>query len=251
MRTSLEVVPRSAAALLAAVQLIRNRYPGIDTVNVPDLANCELRSTAAVALIEGRIEHRIPHLRARDFDAASVASLLAELRQLALREVIVIAGDKRGAADPDNGFEPTALIRRLAGDLPDLTIYAAIDPHRYRDDTALALNIEQKLAAGAAGFFTQPLFALRDLERVAPLLHGAPVFWGLSPIASAATAGYWERVNNVEFPGDFEPTLKWSQSFALRFLSEVAARGDNAYLMPIKVAIEDYLAPLEGRFASR
>jgi methylenetetrahydrofolate reductase (NADPH) len=231
------------------VQLVRDRYPGIDTINVPDLANCELRSVDAVALIEGRIAHRIPHLRARDFNTTSVSMLADRLRHRSIREVIVIAGDKRGAAEPADGFEPTTLIRRLARIVPNLVIYAAIDPHRYRDDAALAANIEQKLDAGATGFFTQPLFALRDLERAGPLLRGAPVFWGLSPVVSAASRGYWERVNHVEFPADFEPTLKWSQSFALRFLSEVAARGDNAYLMPIKVDIERYLAPLEARFA--
>jgi methylenetetrahydrofolate reductase (NADPH) len=249
MRTSLEVVPRSAAALFAAIELIRNRYPGIDTVNVPDLANCELSSIDAVTLIVGRIPHRIPHLRARDFDVSSAPALAERLRLCSIDEVIVIAGDTRSANDTGAGFEPTALMQFLADRLPNLRIYAAIDPHRYRDDGALAANIAQKRAAGAAGFFTQPLFTLRDIERVGPLLQGATVFWGLSPVVSAASRAYWERVNRVAFPADFVPTLKWNQAFALRLLSEAAARGDNAYLMPIKVDIDSYLAPLEARFA--
>ena len=68
MRTSLEIVPRSAAELSAAVDLIATRYPRIDTVNVPDLATCELRSIDAVEHIRDRVLHRIPHLRACDFD---------------------------------------------------------------------------------------------------------------------------------------------------------------------------------------
>jgi methylenetetrahydrofolate reductase (NADPH) len=246
MRTSLEVVPRSAAELVAAVDLIRSRYPGIDTVNVPDLATCQLGSVDAVTLLAGRIAHRIPHLRARDFDAATAPALAERLQQRGIDEVIVIAGDKRTTNDA-GGFEPTTLIRFLADRLPNLGIYAAIDPHRYRDDQTLAANIAEKRAAGVAGFFTQPLFALRDIDRVAPLLQGATVFWGLSPVVSAASRAYWERVNRVAFPPDFAPTLKWNQSFALRLLSEAAARGDNAYLMPIKVDIATYLAPLEAR----
>jgi methylenetetrahydrofolate reductase (NADPH) len=247
MRTSLEVVPRSAAELIAAVELVQSRFPGIDTVNVPDVATCELGSVDAVTLIAGRIPHRIPHLRARDFNSAT-AQLLAERLQLrGIDEVIVIAGDKRNMHDPD-GFEPTALIRFLADRLPNVAIYAAIDPHRYRDDNALAANIGQKRDAGVSGFFTQPLFTLRDVERIEPLLQRATVFWGLSPVVSAASRAYWQRVNLVEFPPDFVPTLKWNQAFALRLLSEAAVRGDNAYLMPIKVDIASYLAPLEARF---
>ena len=41
MRTSLEIVSRSAAELSAAVNLITTRYPRIDTVNVPDPATCD------------------------------------------------------------------------------------------------------------------------------------------------------------------------------------------------------------------
>jgi methylenetetrahydrofolate reductase (NADPH) len=76
-------------------------------------------------------------------------------------------------------------------------------------------------------------------------------FWGSSPVVSPKSQRYWEAVNGVWFPGGFSPALKWNHAFALRFLSEVADRGDNAYLMPIKVDIERYLTPLESKFAIR
>ena len=111
MRTSLEIVPHSTADLDAAVALIQARYPRIDTVNVPDRANCDLRSTDAVHHLRGRIAHRIPHLRSCDFDETSVDGLLEVLIARDIDEVIVVAGDK---ADTAHGFEPTALIRALA-----------------------------------------------------------------------------------------------------------------------------------------
>ena len=249
MRTSLEIVPRSAADLNTAVELIATRYPRIDTVNVPDLANCELRSIDAVDRIRDRIAHRIPHLRACDFDESSAIELIELLSARGIDEVIVVAGDRRADAPLRTGFEPIAMIRFLAAHASRVSIYAALDPHRYRDDVALASNIQQKLEAGVSGFFSQPLFDLRDLDRCAPLLGNATTFWGLSPVVSDRSQRYWQQVNGVRFPPAFAPTLNWNQTFALRFLSEIADRGANAYLMPIKVDIERYLAPLEARFA--
>jgi methylenetetrahydrofolate reductase (NADPH) len=250
MRTSLEIVPRTGAELDAAVTLIANRYPGIDTVNVPDRPSCALTSLDAVNHIRGRIPQRIPHLRACDFSEPAAIELIHRLAALAIDEVIVIAGDRAADADRKVGFEPSTLIRFIANHAPGARVYAALDPHRYDDDGALAGNIEQKLAAGAAGFFTQPLFDLNDLDRCRPLLHGTTTFWGLSPVVSPRSQRYWQHVNGVRFPAGFAPTLKWNHAFALRLLSEIAAHGDNAYLMPIKVDIDSYLAPLEARFVS-
>jgi methylenetetrahydrofolate reductase (NADPH) len=234
--------------LRAAVDLITTRYPRIDTVNVPDLATCELRSIDAVEHIRDRVAHRIPHLRACDFDESSAIGLIALLHARGIDEVIVVAGDPRGGATR-TGLEPSAMIRFLAVHAPRLSVYAALDPHRYRDDGALADNVEQKRNAGVTGFFTQPLFDLNDLDRCAPLLVDTPTFWGLSPVVSDRSQRYWQQVNGVRFPSGFAPTLQWNQTFALRFLSEIANRGGNAYLMPIKVDIQRYLEPLESRFA--
>jgi methylenetetrahydrofolate reductase (NADPH) len=249
MRTSLEIVPRSGAELHATVELITTRYPRIDTVNIPDLANCELNSVDAVRRIGTAVAHRIPHLRSHDFDERSAERLAATLTASGIDEVVVVAGDRRSDPSPPDALAPCAMIRILGAHTPHLSIYAALDPHRYRDDAALASNVDQKLAAGAAGFFTQPLFDLRDVDRCARLLGGATTFWGLSPVVSDRSQRYWQRVNRVQFPTGFVPTLTWNHTFALRLLSEIAALGGNAYLMPIKVDIERYLAPLEARFA--
>ena len=117
MRTSLEIVPRSPADLDAAIALIAARYPRIDTVNVPDRPNCELRSTDAVEQIRGRIAHRIPHLRACDFNESSATALIDTLAARGIDEVIGVAGDR---ADQANGFEPAAMSRFLTTHAPTL-----------------------------------------------------------------------------------------------------------------------------------
>ena len=233
----------------AAVDLIATRYPRIDTVNVPDLATCELRSVDAVEHIRDRVAHRIPHLRACDFDESSAIGLIALLDARGIDEVIVVAGDRRPDT-PRGGFEPGAMIRFLAAHAPHLSVYAALDPHRYRDDAALAANIEQKRAAGACGIFYATAVRsgrsrpLRAVARAMRPPSGASARW--SPIAASVIGS----VSTVcSFRPEFAPSLNWNQAFALRFLSEVAERGGNAYLMPIKVDIERYLAPLEARFA--
>ena len=140
MRTSLEIVPHGTADLDAALDLIAARYPRIDTVNIPDRSNCDLRSIDAVHHIRGRIAHRIPHLRACDFDESSAGALIEAINNRGIDEVIVIAGDK---ADAAQGFEPTALIRIPgAPRYPRLSVYAALDPHRYADDASLARNVD-------------------------------------------------------------------------------------------------------------
>jgi methylenetetrahydrofolate reductase (NADPH) len=240
MRTSIEIVPRDRTTLREEVGALTRQFPGIDTVNLPDVARAELSSCEAAGLIARIIPHRIVHLRSRGTSNKDLPALIQRLRQANVTETIVIAGDPR--ADDNGGLMPTELIRALHKE--GFRAYAALDPYHYAKADNLRRNVDEKLAAGAAGFFTQPLFTLSMLDRCANLLPSTTVFWGLSPITTQHSQAYWERINNVHFPADFEPTLAWSQRFALRCLSEIAARGDNAYLMPIKVDVAEYLAPI-------
>ena len=73
------------------------------------------------------------------------------------------------------------------------------------------------------------------------MLDGFTVYWGVSPIQSAASQSYWERKNHVVFPKDFRPTLDWSIAFARGVRAMAAERGDNIYLMPIKANLTAYL----------
>jgi methylenetetrahydrofolate reductase (NADPH) len=240
VRISIELVPRTAAQLLADAGRVVARYPRIATLNLPDAARFELDSIAAAARLHGVVSHRIPHLRARAFTAASAESLIERLAAAQIREAIVVAGDEQNGTAAHAPFTPVELIRFLRTHAPWLATYAALDPHRLKGD-ALAANVDAKRAAGVTGFFSQPLYELEDLERCTPLMGALPVFWGLSPVTTLRTQRYWENVNGVRFPADFEPTLGWSHTFGRRVMTEVAARGHHLYLMPITVDVTTYL----------
>ena len=247
MRTSLEIVPRSLAELDAAISLIAARYPRIDTVNVPDRPNCDLRSTDAAHHIRGRIAHRIPHLRACDFDESSAPLLIEALTGREIDEVIVVAGDKAARGERLRTDSLDSLYRdsrrepvRLRGARPaSVSRRFGADSQRSAEARSRRMRILHTTAVRPARH--RPLFG--------QLLGDATTFWGLSPVVSDRSQRYWQQVNSVRFPSEFVPTLNWNQRFALRFLSEIADRGGNAYLMPIKVDIERYLAPLAARFA--
>ncbi|MFT8991396.1 MAG: methylenetetrahydrofolate reductase, partial [Gluconobacter albidus] len=55
---------------------------------------------------------------------------------------------------------------------------------------------------------------------------------------------YWERMNHVIFPRDYDGTLDGNIAFARRMLAVVTAKNDNAYLMPLKVDLASYLGAL-------
>jgi 5,10-methylenetetrahydrofolate reductase len=242
-RLSLELVPRSPASVAADLETMAARFPGIDTVNIPDLLRFELRSWEACGQARERLARAIPHLRAMDFAPDAVGPLLAQLDRHGLREVLVVRGDP--PQEPGRPVYPTRaeeLIAALKRARPSLTVYAALDPYRSgaRDELEL---VRRKGEAGANGFFSQPFFDLRLLEVWAELLAGQEVYWGLTPVVGPRARRYWETKNRAFFPADFVPELAWSRGFAARALAWARERGTNLYFMPIRV---DLVAWLDG-----
>ena len=124
--------------------------------------------------------------------------------------------------------------------MPDLKVYAGIDPYRSGIKNELDY-VKRKLYAGVEGFFTQPFFDLRLMEIYHDLLAGLDVFWGISPVMSARSKDYWANLNNAIFPPDFEPTLAWNRNFARQAL-EFGQRTDSSlYYMPIRIDLAEYL----------
>ncbi len=134
----------------------------------------------------------------------------------------------------------TDVIRKFREELPGIRVYAGIDQYRGSLQQE-RYRIRRKLQAGAAGFFTQPFFDRRFLEIYADMLDGLEVYWGASPVQSAASQSYWELKNHVVFPKDFTPTLEWSIGFARDLREFAEKRGGNVYLMPIKANLAAYL----------
>jgi methylenetetrahydrofolate reductase (NADPH) len=238
---SIELVPRNAEALNRDLQQVREHFPAIDTINIPDLLKFSLRSWEACAQARQLFPHAIPHLRAIDFDLGKPFPLMETLRQRGIDSVLVINGDQ--PQDMSRRVFRTSsvdLIRAIKAQMPDLKVYAGIDPYRTGIKTELDY-VKRKLDAGAAGFFTQPFFDLRLMEIYHDLLSGLEVFWGISPVMSERSKDYWDNLNNAIFPPDFSPTLDWNRQFARRALEFVQRTGSSLYFMPIRIDLVAYL----------
>ncbi|EXX85899.1 methylenetetrahydrofolate reductase [Paenibacillus darwinianus] len=242
MHISIELIPRDLDGFREELQTIKTRHTPIDTVNVPDLMRLSVRSWEGTAAAKSFYERAIPHIRAIDFDLREPFKLGSELVDKQLTEILVVAGDP--PTDMMRKVYPTKtaeLIRKVKQEYPQLKVYAAIDPYRSSIREEIGY-VGEKLEAGADGFFTQPFLDVRLMEVYAELLPGCEIYWGVSPVMTDASRGYWETKNNAVFPGNFKPTLDWNVDFARRAIDCAGTVGGHIYLMPIKVDLEAYLS---------
>jgi methylenetetrahydrofolate reductase (NADPH) len=240
-RISIELVPRSPEALDAELRLVRDRFPAVDTVNIPDLLRFPLRSWDACGRARRHFATAIPHLRAMDFSIEKPFPLAKCLAEAGIRDVLVIAGDPpQELGHRMYPTRPVELIRQIRREAPELEVWAGFDPYRagFRDELEGA---RAKLEAGARGLFSQPFFDRRLLDVWADLLVGCEVWWGVTPVLSAGTRRYWETKNRAVFPGDFAPTLAWNRALAARVLAWARERGAHLYFMPIRADLEAWL----------
>ena len=240
-KISIELVPRDKEALQQDLQLVRDNFPNIETINVPDLLKFSLRSWDACAQAKQLFPEAIPHLRAIDFDLERPFPLTETFTEAGFDSVLVIAGDQ--PQDMSRRVYRTSsieLIRTVKKELPGIKVYAGIDPYRTGIKTELDY-VKRKRDAGADGFFTQPFFDLRLMEIYSDLLAGLDVFWGISPVMSTRSKDYWDNLNNAIFPPDFEPTLEWNRAFARKALDLCQRKDSNIYFMPIRVDLVEYL----------
>ena len=243
-RVSVELVPRSPEALLTDVQTVRDVLPQVSTLNVPDLMRFDLRSYDAASLITKQAPFEvIPHIRA--VDIAPGAPLPGADRP-ELTSILVVAGDPPPAGSDWKIYPNTSaqIIERYRREAPHLKVYAVFDPYRRAPYQELE-DIARKRDAGACGFFTQPLFDIPMLEYCMDWLRDDTVFWGISPVLGDKSRRYWERVNHVVFPRDYDGTLEGNIAFARRMLDVIRRKNDNAYLMPLKVDLASYLGALD------
>ena len=247
--SSCPAAPRTSPRELRRLHV---HFPEVRTVNLPDLTRFSLRSWQACALAQPTHPRAIPHLRACDVDLLDEGREgrlgLTELKGLCarhrFREVIVVQGDEPeaqalGARTPRS----VELIAALHEGLPDLAIYAALDPYRASPQRERDYALEKR-EAGACGFFTQPFFDLRYLEVWDDLLAGETLYWGLTPILTPGNRRYWERRNRAFLPSDFEPTLAWNRDHARRVIAWAEAQRAALYFMPIRADLVDWVGGL-------
>ncbi|ASC05385.1 methylenetetrahydrofolate reductase [Acetobacter pasteurianus] len=240
-RLSVELIPRSAEALAADVATVKAAFPAADTLNIPDLMRFPLRSWDAAALVRPQFGNVIPHIRAIDI---APDAPLPGADQPGLEEILVVHGDP--PADLSHRTYPNStesIIRRYRREAPHLKVYAAFDPYRRAPWKELE-DVARKKEAGAIGFFTQPVFDLKLFDLCREWMQGECVFWGLSPVIGPKSRSYWETTNHIVFPRDFSPTLDANIQFAQTVLKELAQEKGKAYLMPVRIKLEQYLPAL-------
>lgn len=238
---AIELVPRNREVLERDLQIVREHFPQIETINIPDLLQFNLRAWDAGEIVAKQIPRVIPHLRAIDFDLNAEWPFLETIRRSGCPAVLAISGDPpQDMLHRIYRTPVTEFINRLKRELPGVRVYAGLDP--YRNGVKQELDyVHAKLTAGADGLFTQPFFDLRFMEIWSDLLEGIDTWWGIAPVLTEKSQAYWENKNNGFFPPDFEPTLEWNRQFTKRALHFVKARNASAYIMPIRADIKKYL----------
>ncbi len=247
VRVSVELIPRDAAAFQAQIEDV-GTLARVDSLNVPDLAQFEMRGWQAAVDVRRRGERWrcVPHVRAMDIDVTRPWAPLAKLLAAGVNEVLVVTGDP--PADMRHkitGATAVEVIRFLKTTHPELRVYAALDQYRasFASERDYALR---KLDVGADGFFTQPFFDVRLMGVWRDLMGSTPVFWGATSVTSERSMRYWLSRNRAVFPAGFEPTLAWHKRFAADALRFAEERDADIYFMPIRVGIGDWLGELLG-----
>jgi methylenetetrahydrofolate reductase (NADPH) len=242
---ALELVPNSYELLLSESTLAIQRGTGICSINIPEMRSKAIKGYhAAEHLLRHGID-AIPHFRTIDRTYEELESLVAPLIPLGLKSILLITGDpiKDIPNFQPSGVTPVNAIPRLKAKFPGLNVYAGFDP--YRQGFRAELDYcKEKIAAGAAGFFTQPFFSPFLLDAWLEQLQETEVWVGVSPVTTASFKAYWERTNKVVFPPNFQIDLA-SNCQNERLLFSIAQKwGQKAYLMPVTVSTADYLPAL-------
>lgn len=241
-RISIELVPRTQESFAKELMQVKENFPAVETINIPDILRYEIRSLEGAKLVKRFFPRPIPHLRAAAVNKNAPLAFRDFLAENTIGEVLVVLGDHAEAASDNPSVCTTLdLIKKIKREAPQIKVYAGIDQYRGSFEQEY-VYIQQKIDAGAEGFFTQPFFDFRSLEFYSRKLKGIEIFWGASPVTSLRSKHYWENNNNVQFPPDFVPDLSSSRSFARKVLEFITANGGSVYFMPIKTDPSEYLS---------
>lgn len=238
---SIELVPRTEQSLREELELVQKCFPSITRINIPDILRFDMRSWDGCAIAADYFPKTIPHLRAIDFNPNAGLDIIDSITCAEVEAVLVITGDP--PQDMSHKCYRTGtleMIRRLKREVPQLKVYAGMDPYR----SGIKEEVDYIMAkrdAGAEAFFTQPFFDLRLMDIYQGFLKDFTIYWGVSPVLTENSRNYWENKNNAVFPPDFEPNMEWNRGFAAKALQFAKDRGDNLYFMPIRTNISKYL----------
>ncbi len=244
MDISFELIARDNDAIGKQLAFVQTHLPFVNIINVPDLLRFPVRSWQVVTQVPKEKYRFIPHFRAIDFDIKGTR-LFDIIEQFALSELLLVTGDP----PPDMSFKVydtrvLDLIAKVKDKFPHMKVYAGFDSYRssVRDEVQY---MQDKLTAGADALFSQPFFDMRFLEIYGEHIAGDKVYWGISPVVTDQSRRYWETMNNVVFPADFQADYDWNMNFANQVLAHAKNTGANVYFMPIRINLEKYFTGIK------
>jgi methylenetetrahydrofolate reductase (NADPH) len=236
---SIELVPRTPAALEEECIAVKERFSTLEIVNIPDILRLPLRSWEACRIAQKYFRRVIPHFRAIDFCISRPGDI--EQAMAGFDELLIVSGDPprdfSRITYPTTSAELIAFVKQR---FPHIRVYAAVDPYRSGPRAELEY-LKRKIDAGADAFFTQPFFSLHLLDAYASMLSPHEVFWGISPVLSDKSRSYWEATNQAIFAADYQHTMEFNQSFARAFLSRLTGDRSHVYFMPVRTNAVTYL----------
>jgi methylenetetrahydrofolate reductase (NADPH) len=240
-RISLELVPRSQESFAEELATVRDRFPCVDTLNIPDILKFDVRIPEACEVAVNYFQRVIPHIRAVSVNSREPFSYKDFLARNNITEVLVIEGDNPEiVSKSDHPCDSIQLIGKIKKEAPWITVYAGLDQWRSSFEEEMEY-VRRKQDAGADGFFTQPFFDLESMEEYAEELSDTHVFWGLAPVIRESSKTYWETKNSVRFPHDFKCTMGWNHQFAKKVLKRADSDKFHVYFCPITVDFIEYL----------
>ncbi len=227
---SVELVPRSRESLIADAE-VAAQHSEVTHLNVTDLERFPLRSVDAVRILHKKFGKRfvyVPHVRAR-VPSWNVNRYCGDIG-------LVIRGDETAhSCNFVSSVEEIAMLSRCVRTM------AGLDPYRSSLRAELAY-MEEKRAAGASGFFTQPFFSMDYLRFWDALLpKDCEIFYGISPVTTEKSLLYWKEKNAVVFPAHFSTALSDQVVFAREVINFAKKKGRSVYLMPIRTPLAPYL----------
>lgn len=242
---ALELVPRHLDSLLAESQTTLSRFPQLQSINVPEINSVPIKSLEASLFLRQSGVPVIPHFRTMDRSVEELVRMVGSLVEQGLQQVLLISGDppKDVAGYQSSGVTPLMAVQALKAHFPSLKVYTGLDGYRQSFRKELDYCFA-KLEAGADGFFTQPYFSEGLLGLWLEQLPQTEIWVGVSPVTTQSSRKYWENINQVVFPPHFQLDLASNCEHNRRLLHMAAEAGQNAYLMPITIAPQDYLAAL-------
>ena len=238
----LELVPYELQALELEMSWVKQTFSHvISGFNIPDILRIPIRSLDTASLIQKG--HDItPHIRAMDHDVAHHLELVKDFINQGGKQVLVVQGDAHVTSQRQQTTS-LLLIKALKVAVPGLKVFAAIDPYRTSFEEEIRYA-EQKMSAGADGFFTQPFFDLELAAQYLKALSSTQLFLGSSPVLTEASKRYWETVNHVKFHKEFSTEFKDNMVLAKSLMALSSQYQQHLYLMPIKLELKTYLNAL-------